>query len=46
MKLKIKGTRTSHRLVLSGLGKHYKRIPPFFEIEIDTKKIKSREKEK
>ncbi len=49
MKVKLKGIRMHGRLYLSGLkrgGIDIKNIPPYFEIEIDTSKIKKRIKEK
>ena len=49
MKIKLKGIRMHGRLYLSGLkraGINIKKIPPYFEIEIDMNKIKSREKGK
>lgn len=49
MKVKLKGIRMHGRLYLSGLaraGVDIKKIPPYFDIEIDTEKIKERVKER
>lgn len=47
MKIKLRGMRMHGRLYLSGLksqGVDIKSIPPYFEIEVDTSKIKERKK--
>jgi len=47
--IKLKGIRQHGRLYLSGLkreGISIKKIPPYFEIEIDIDKIKERRKGK
>lgn len=45
MKVRLKGIVAGGKLQLSGINKEIKRrIPPYFEIEIDTSKIKRREK--
>jgi hypothetical protein len=49
MKIKLKGSRAHGRLYLSGMktqGVDIKKIPPFFEIEIETNNIVAREKSK
>jgi len=48
-KIKLKGMRMHGRLYLSGMqraGINDKKIPAYFEIEIDTDTIKERKKEK
>jgi len=46
-KVILKGTCTEYHIVLSGLKRHkinFKKMPAYFEIEIDLSKIKERKK--